>query len=252
MTRISRPLRTIDRLREQLREWERSRGTPGTPATTEVDAVERIDEIERLLPGRPGTLVEWLADGIGSGAATLALSCLAASSPEGAACPGLVVIDDVGRGCRFYPPGLPPAIDPERIVVIRPRNLGDAWWALEQSLRCRGVAATIAWVSRADDWTLRRWQLAAEQGGGVGLLLRPSAARRASSWADLRWLVEPLPSLPESQGRRWRLELLYCRRGTAVRASGGAIELEQDHETGAVRVVSRLAVAEAPRAAAGA
>jgi hypothetical protein len=46
----------------------------------------------------------------------------------------------------------------------------------------------------------RRWQLAAERGGSVGLLMRPSTARAAPSWADVRIAVEP-------QGLgRWRLQ----------------------------------------------
>ncbi|MEX0704203.1 MAG: hypothetical protein WD069_19040 [Planctomycetales bacterium] len=251
MTHIRPVPATIARLRRQLREWERSRGTPSPAATGRPAAVERsgateVEAAERLFPGgcRAGSLVEWLAEGEGTGAATLALSCVETFLRNGGG--RLIVVDDGDGGCGFHPPGLPPAIDPERIVVVRPRSVPDAWWVVEQSLRCRGVAVTLCRVRRADDRTLRRWQLAAEHGGGIGLLLRPSAARRGPSWADVRWLVEPLPCLSESHGRRWRLELLHCRGGTTLRAAppGSAVELEQDHETGAVRVVSRLAAAE--------
>ncbi|MEX0717391.1 MAG: hypothetical protein WD066_12425 [Planctomycetaceae bacterium] len=243
-------LRTVDRLRRQLRNWERARGT-GSPAATGPAVATEIEAVDRLLPAggyRAGSLVEWLAEGEGTGAATLALSCAGASLHDGRR---LIVVDDARN---FHPPALPATIDPERIVVVRPRTLPDAWWAIEQSLRCRGATVTLAWVKRADDRTLRRWQLAAEQGGGVGLLLRPVAARRTPSWAESRWLVEPLPSFSESHGRRWRLELLHGRGRSTLRAvpPGGVVELEQDHETGAVRVASRLAVAETAGRAAGA
>ena len=70
-------------------------------------------------------------------------------------------------------------IDPSRILVLRPATLQETCWAIEQCLRCPGVSATWAWVDqRIPERVHRRWQLAAEVGGGVGLFFRPVQARR--------------------------------------------------------------------------
>lgn len=226
--------------------------------------------LDRLLPEqgiRPGTLVEWLFEGEGSGAGTLAFTAASNLLRPGGAC----VVVDSGR--EFYPPAADRlGIDLSRTIVVRPvcvRRTGrraptgrrgssdgakrehrlrsvaphsslfsprvsgasDLLWALEQSLRCPGVAVVVGWIDQINSGPFRRLALAAETGGGVGLLLRPAKFRTQSSWADVRLLVEPLPggSL-HSKGRRLRVELVYCRG----RMSGGTIELEIDDETGVV------------------
>jgi protein ImuA len=187
--------------------------------------------LDRLLPGggwRPGTLVEWLADGEGGGAAALALLSVREVCRRGGA---LVVIDRPGE---FYPPAAARlGIDLERLVVVQPENRADHAWAIDQALRCPGVGATLAWPEacgdRHDSRTLRRWQLAVEAGGGVGMLVRPAGMRGEPCWAEARLGVEPLPDGPAWR-RRVRIHLLRCRGG----AGGGGIEIgidEDGHET---------------------
>src|SRR2546423_471989 len=61
----------------------------------------------------------------------------------------------------------------------------------------------------------RRLQLAAEAGGGVGLLLRP--ARSAQHYAAAtRWLVAP--TCGEASVQRWRVELVHGHGGRVGRA----------------------------------
>ncbi len=170
--------------------------------------------LDQLLPEqgfRGGTLVEWLAAGAGTGAATLALKTAAqACRPDGR----LIVLDRTGE---FYPPaaaGL--GIDPARLIVVHARNTADHHWALDQALRCPAVAATVAWPDagggKLDGRTFRRLQLAVEEGGGLGLLLRPETLRHEPSWADVRLLVEPLPGTsPSGRKRRLRIFVLRCR-----------------------------------------
>ena len=75
----------------------------------------------------------------------------------------------------LYPAG--ESIRAEYSFSARPR-LQETCWAIEQCLRCPGVSATWAWVDeRIPARVHRRWQLAAEVGGGVGLFFRPDAAR---------------------------------------------------------------------------
>lgn len=186
---------------------------------------------------RRGTLVEWLASS-GSGAGTLAL--LAARQALEDRGP-LLVVDRQGE---FYPPGAAALGLPlERLMVVRPRHPRDELWALEQTLRCPGVAVVWARLEALADRAFRRLQLAVERGGGVGLLLRPPEARRSPSWAEARLGIEPLAARDR---RRLRVELLHARGGHAAKP----IELEINDETGVVRLVPRLAPAAIVRRAA--
>jgi hypothetical protein len=208
---------------------------------------------------RRGALVEWLAVGDGAGAVTMALRAAREACREGGA---LLVLDR----CRdFYPPAAARlGIDLERLVVIHAADDADNAWALDQALRSLAVAAVLAWPARLDDRTFRRLQLAAEEGGALGLLVRPAAARHEPSWADVRLEIEPLPGAAcraerraceekgtgseqtgqtrrrrassevpvsfSSQARQLRIAVLRCRGGTA----GRTIDVEIDDETGVV------------------
>jgi len=99
------------------------------------------------------------------------------------------------------------------------------------------VSATWAWI----DWRIpervhRRWQMAAEVGGGVGLLFRPIGARREPVWADLRLLVTPQAG-GQGETRRVNIEVLYRRGGKG----GSARAWEIDHAAGNVRLVPEVA-----------
>jgi protein ImuA len=150
----------------------------------------------------------------------------------GGAC---VVVD---RG-DFYPPAAAHAGIPlERMVLVRPSDDREAWWAWEQSLRCSGVAVTLGVVDALDDRAFRRLQLAVETGGGLGFLLRSERWRASPSWASARLWVTALPSRGTlySPGWRWRVERLPAR-GRA----GATAELEWDGETNPLPLVPSLA-----------
>jgi hypothetical protein len=83
------------------------------------------------------------------------------------------------------------------LIVVQPREPD---WFVTQALACPGVDAVLCWPRDVSPTMFRRWQLAAERGGSVGLLMRPSTARAAPSWADVRIAVES-----EGLGR-WRLQ----------------------------------------------
>jgi protein ImuA len=174
---------------------------------------------------RSGTLVEWLVAEEGAGAATLALD--AASRAGG----GSVVVLD--RDHEFYPPAaVRLGIGPARLIVLHTTKKADHDWALDQALRCPAVAAVMAWPDswgKLDGRTFRRLQLAAEQGGGLGLWIRPDTVRAEPSWADVRLLVEPLPSGSRS-GRKRRLKVcvLRCRGGGGGGARAVEVEINDD------------------------
>src|SRR5262245_12080285 len=201
-----------------------------------------IEPLNRLLPGggfRSGTVVEWLAEGEGTGAGWLAFLAVAPWLGDGRTC---AVIDDRQE---FYPAFLAAlGIGLEQVLIVR-ATAQDGWWALEQALRCRGVAVTIGWLDRAPNRILRRLQLAAEAGGGVGVFFRPAAARAEPAWCHGRLLVRALPSPAGAAVRRARIEVLYCKGGQG----GGGVEVDVHEETGAVRVAAPLAPARDARQA---
>jgi hypothetical protein len=172
--------------------------------------------LDGLLPGggwAGGTLVDWLAEGAGCGAMTLALSSTACALEEGGAC---VVID---LRQEFYPPAAAELGVPlERMIVVRPPSPRLGLWAWEQALRFRGVAVTLGEWGSVDERAFRRLQLAAEAGGGLGFLVRPMACRGEPSWAAVRLGVSAMPSGELS--RRWRVEMVQ---------SGAVVELSMNH-----------------------
>lgn len=110
-------------------------------------------------------------------------------------------------------------IELSQLIVLRPSNARDALWATVESLRCAGVAATLAWPDAgatrhgrpadALSNSLRRLQTAAGEGGGCGFLLRPASCARQTSPAPLRLLLHP-------EALRLRVELIK-RRGPPAR-----------------------------------
>ena len=261
----ARPLRSqlVETLREQIARWEKARRPQETPVSSGSKA------LDRLLPAggfHRGTLVEWLAAGDGSGAETLALlaareACLSSFFDN---LGSLVVLD---RSGEFYPPAaVRLGIEPQGLIVVRVANEADHAWALDQALRCPAVAAVVARPDRLEAKTFRRLQLAAEQGGTLGLLVRPEQVRHEPSWADVRLFVQPSESgkrkaesgkttlrptrrFPLSAFRfLLQVQLLRSRGG----ASGGSVEVEIGDETRTVHLAPQLARPAARRRAAGA
>lgn len=177
--------------------------------------------LDRLLPRGgfvPGTLIEWLSERPASGAGSLALL----TAREAAACRGgyVVVLD---RDGWFYPPAAAAwGLDLKRLLVIRAANARDEMWAIDQALRCEAVAAvwapTTHLESQLDSRCLRRWQLAAEQGGTLGLLLRSARARRQPCWSDAQLAVRAVGGREACESWELRVELLRVRGA----AAGGA------------------------------
>ena len=175
----SRPPPLSRRCAEEIARLETAR----RPAS-EAPVSTGCEGLDRLLPAggfARGTLVEWIAAGDGSGAETMALFAVREACREGGA---LVVLDRVQE---FYPPAsIRLGIDPERMIVVQAASAVDNLWALDQSLRCPGVAVVLAWPEKLDSKTFRRLQLAAEEGASLGFFLRPEQARQTPSWADVR------------------------------------------------------------------
>lgn len=227
LRQVTSPRQVAAALAEQVRRLE---GT-ARPAVGRVISTA-CPVLDRLLPEgglRCGGLVEWLSGCPGSGVGTLSLAAAREAARDGGA---VVIVDRQGE---WYPPAIAGlGIDLERLIVVRPRRGDEAVWALAEALRCEAVAAAWSCLESIEELAFRRLQRAAETGGTLGLLWRPAAARATTSWADVRFWAEPLPS---AGPRRWRVELLRCRG----RAAAAPIEIEWDDEAGALRMAARLA-----------
>ncbi|WP_367596547.1 ImuA family protein, partial [Pseudoroseomonas deserti] len=162
---------------------------------------------------------EVLADAPGSGAAFCAT--LLGASLRGHDS-GMVLWITAGSGAlQPWPSGLLGCgLPPERLLLAQAPHWPDALWAMEEALRCPGLSATLlvaGWAGEPaplDLTATRRLQLAAEAGGGLGLLLRPVPRQGGlpnPSAATTRWRVAPRPD--GLAGPRWSLTLLRQRGG---------------------------------------
>ena len=185
-----------------------------------------IGPIDRLLGGgvRLGSLVAWHGWGRGHGATTLALRMARG------VCGGQKRLVVVERESGFYPPAAVAwGIRPDEMIIVRCTTAEDELWSVEQALRCRAVGAVLAWPKRLNDRQLRRWQLAAERAGSVGLLVRDGRRQRGGYAVETCLYVRPLAG--QHGCWRFRVERLRGRN----RSSGACVHLEIDEATGTIR-----------------
>ena len=122
----------------------------------------------------------------------------------------------IGPMANLYPPALVQfGIKPEHIIFLRPANEKDLLWALEEVLKYDGLSAVVAEIKGLSFTQSRRLQLAVEQSGLMGLLVRNDAVPAVSASVS-RWRISSLPSsLPEGMPGvgfvRWNAELVRMR-----------------------------------------
>ena len=155
-----------------------------------------------------------------------------------------------------WPPGLARfGLSPADLVLVQAPRPVDGLWAMEEALRCSGVAGALLVLRTLDLTAARRLQLAAEAGGAVGLLLRPDTEEAGASAALTRWRVGALAGTGNAAhdlgDPRWRLDLLRCRGGRPgswrVVWRGEAARLELDRESAEAEQAARPMRAAAAR-----
>ncbi len=163
-------------------------------------------------------------------------------------CAGLAARLAGARGavlwCRregdLYGPGLHAfGLTPARLILARVRRPADLLWAMEEGLRSGAPAAVLGEATDVPPVAARRLQLAAEAGGGTGLLLLPGNRNEPPLPAMTRWRVRPVPGEESVAGvgrPRWRVDLLHCRGG---RPAAWIVEWRDD-ETGGFAVAADL------------
>ncbi|WP_256010236.1 ImuA family protein [Desertivirga xinjiangensis] len=145
---------------------------------------------------------------------------------EGAACVW------VSTSRKLFPSSLSAFNVPtERIIFMDVAKEKDVLWIMEEALKCEGLAAVVAEINDLSLTESRRLQLAVENSGVTGFILRKDAGKKASSIVTARWKITPLPSenednLPGIGFPRWRVELLKVRNGSP---GWWTLEWEADH-----------------------
>ena len=140
-----------------------------------------------------------------------------------------------------YAPALTPWFDPARLLLVTVRRDEDLFWAMEEGLRCPGIAAVLGETRSADPTAGRRLSLAAEKSGVPALLLRPQPAPPQSVCVT-RWRVASAPSpstpgLADIGAARWRVQLRRNRFGAAAAVEIPSWLVEWNDETHGLSVV---------------
>lgn len=109
-------------------------------------------------------------------------------------------------------------VEPERIIFMDVAKEKDALWIMEEALKCEGLAAVVAELNELSLTEARRLQLAVEEAGVTGFILRKAARKTLNSIATARWRISPLPSAGEEEMPgigfpRWNVELSKVRNG---------------------------------------
>jgi protein ImuA len=229
-------------LRARVARMDRSGGVVGEGHAG--DSVPLCAPIDQSLPGGAGlpraAVHEVLAAEPGAAAGFCALVLArAARPPPGTGEPRGSLLW-IAAEPDAWPPGLAQfGISPADLVLVQARRPVDGLWAMEEALRCPGVAGALLVLAELDMTAARRLQLAAEAGGALGLLLRPDSEEAVGATAALtRWRVGALSGAgggPHDLGDpRWRLEMLRGRGGRpgawnlVWRAAAEALELDQE------------------------
>lgn len=156
--------------------------------------------------GRSGTSRAWGAPL--AAVMEIVRASAAATAPTG---PGEGLCVWVGRRCWPNPEALARVSMSvlHRSLFVHPSGRDERAWALDLCLRSAGVSVVVADGRRLTFNETRRFQLAAEAGGTMGLLVRPPWESREPSAARTRWRATP--SLSADADQRWVIELLRCK-----------------------------------------
>lgn len=122
--------------------------------------------------------------------------------------------------CRqVFPPGLSFfGIEADKLIFIDLKTERDCFWAMEEALKCEGLTGVVCETRDLSFTASRRFQLAVEQSGVTGFLLRHSPRNLAANACIARWKISSLNSqshngLPGIGFPRWNVALLKIRNG---------------------------------------
>jgi len=118
-----------------------------------------------------------------------------------------------------FPPSLKSfGIDPHKIIFISLRKEKEILWAIEEALKCDGLAAVVGEIQELSFTVSRRLQLAVEQSRVTGFIIRRNPRNINTTACVARWKIISIPSvvvddIPGVGFPRWNVELLKIRNG---------------------------------------
>jgi protein ImuA len=204
----------IDKLRSDLLKWEGYQALPTSKAMPSIG----LGQIENAFPNQVfplGMIHEFICANIEQASASGAFvsALIAQLMQENGICLWISLSGDV------FPTALPFfGLNPDRVIFVHLPNEKEVFWILEEALRCKGLTAVIGEVRTLDFKQSRRFQLAVEQSGVTGFIMRNQPKKANSTACAARWQIAPLPSntlddLPGVGYPRWQIELLKARNG---------------------------------------
>ncbi|SEG87651.1 translesion DNA synthesis-associated protein ImuA [Marinobacterium lutimaris] len=167
-------------LMEQGQLW---RGTQDAGIQAEALESSGYPELDARLGGGwlKGQLIELLQSGEGRGELRLLWPLLRRAEPERP----VFWIDPPHQPCALS--FLQADIRPESQQLVRTHSMKERLWAIEQALKSGCAPLVLSWLGeQVTTPALRRLQLAAQTGGGLGLIMRPDSVRSQSSPAAYR------------------------------------------------------------------
>ena len=204
----------ISRLRKDILLWEGFK----QPAANNAGVIG-LGAIEAAFPNGvfpTGTIHEMVCPTAEQGAATggFMAGLLASLMRQGGACLW------IGISRKLFPPSLMAFnVEPDRVIFIDLQREKDVLWAMEEALKCEGLAAVVAELREISFEQSRRLQLAVENSKVTGFLLRNDPRKLSPTTCVARWQITPLPSEPENElpgvgFPRWQVDLLRVRNGS--------------------------------------
>ncbi len=119
----------------------------------------------------------------------------------------------------IFPPTLKSfGIAPDKIIFIELKKEKQILWAMEEALKCNGLAAVVGEIPELSFTASRRLQLAVEQSKVTGFILRDNPRSLSTTACVTRWKISSLSSslendMPGVGFPRWNVELLKVRNG---------------------------------------
>jgi len=120
---------------------------------------------------------------------------------------------------HIFPPALRSyGLDPERFLFVLMKRDKDIFWAMNEALQCSGLNAVIAELKSLSFTASRRFQLAVEESGVTGFIIRDNPGNLNTTASITRWKIKPLASdtsddLPGVGFPRWQVDLQKVRNG---------------------------------------
>ena len=216
-------------LRRKIAMIEASCGTGAGPVLS-----TGVAALDASLPGR-GLALAAVHEIQGPAAAGFALHLLTSGLSEEEC---ILWCVPEGRRDHLYGPGLWQAgIDPRRLVVAVCRDRDEMLWTVEEALKSGSVSAVVAQMDKnrsrgaagkpVDLTASRRLQLAAEAGGGLGIILSEGGGALSPSAAATRWRADPAPLSNALDRSCWQIALLRVRGG-AVPDTDWRVRVDRD------------------------